>query len=161
MIEANILAHILDDDIEMHEVMVSFLESKGINKKQFTITNNADLFLSKIPKSDINIVVIDHRLDEGRTGLDILKKVKEINKYTYVIIITGQKLYKIVINYLRAGADDYVDKNEPDYLDDLVQALLTGFDKAMERINELNEREQIMKQFEEYSRRTKELTDKL
>lgn len=130
----NIGMFILEDDAELHELIEMMLDETGF--KNYSIHDDPDQFLAELD-SDINICVIDHRLNSNLTGLDVIKKVKEKNKWSFVIIMTGQQDKSIVVDYLNAGADKYVDKSRKtvtEYMDDLISKLLTGLEVAKERI---------------------------
>lgn len=156
----NILTYILEDDQEMHEIIKELLEANGIVEGNYDITHDPSIFLQHL-NSDINICVIDHRLNSNVTGLDIIKEVKKKNEDSYVIIITGQIDYRVVVKYLREGADDYVDKNDSDYLDDLVSAILKGFVKAKQRIEYAKERALFKVEMEKRAEETQRLINKL
>lgn len=130
----NIGTIILEDDLEVHEIIKAMLQENGITNYQ--IHSTPEEYLQHID-ADINICVIDHKLDSGMTGFDVLKKVKQINKWSFVIIMTGQSDIEVVVQYLNAGADKYVSKSGRtiiEYMDDLIEKLIIGFDVAKERI---------------------------
>jgi DNA-binding NtrC family response regulator len=133
----NILTYILEDDVEIHDLIRQLLKEHGI--AQFHIYDDPVSFMNDLT-ADINICVIDHTLKSGLTGVDVIKAVKEKNKRSYVIVMTGQVSYKVVAEYLNLKADKYIDKNEIDstgeltYLDNLVTAILDGFKEAERRV---------------------------
>lgn len=132
--KVNIGTFILEDDIEIHEVIKGMLDETGWTNYQ--IHDTPEGFLEQLD-ADVNICVIDHILNSGLSGFDVLKKVKEKNKWSYVIVMTGQADINIVIDYLNSGADKYVSKSGktiPEYMDDLISKLLIGLDVAKERI---------------------------
>jgi DNA-binding NtrC family response regulator len=133
----NILTYILEDDVEIHDLINQLLKEHGITR--FHIYDDPVSFMEDLT-ADINICVIDHTLKSGLTGIDVIKAVKEKNKRSYVIVMTGQVSYQVVVEYLNLKADKYIDKNEVDrygkltYLDDLVTAILDGFKEAERRV---------------------------
>ena len=97
----------------------------------------------------------------GTTGLEIVKKIKSINDNTVIIVTTGQTDYRIVIEYLKLGVSDYIDKNEDGYLDLLSAAMHKGVDEAMERKVVLSDRAKLREAMCTRMEETSELVNKL
>lgn len=130
----NILTYILEDDEELHEVIKDFLKENKISLSPGDITHDPNIFISKINQKDVNICVIDHFLSNHMTGLKVCEEVKKKNKWTYVIVMTGQMNYKVVVQYIAQKVDAYVDKNNVGYLNDLVTEIKKGFQEAADRV---------------------------
>ena len=63
-----------------------------------------------------DIVFLDYTLEPEMNGLDVLKKIKEVNKGIYVIMFTAAERIELAIDSLRMGAYDYVIKNENSFI---------------------------------------------
>ncbi|MDX1378324.1 MAG: GAF domain-containing protein, partial [Anaerolineales bacterium] len=65
-------------------------------------------------ESDIDIVLTDLRLPDG-SGLDLLKKIRDMHQPPAVVLVTGQGDEQVAVAALKAGAADYLVKHS-DYL---------------------------------------------
>ena len=60
-----------------------------------------------------DLILLDHHFGgPGMNGLETLRKIKEKNPDTQVIMLTGQEDGNKVFEFISAGASDYVIKNE-------------------------------------------------
>lgn len=134
-LEVSILSYIVDDDPDTALIVEQLLASNGI--KNFHVYTKAEELLSNI-NSDIIVCVIDYYLSAGLTGIDVLKQVKNKNKGSFVIIISGSQDYKTVMESLNAGADRYIDKNNKNYLTKLVEFMQEGLTEAKKRWGLMN-----------------------
>ncbi len=97
-------------------------------------------------KEKFKVIVTDLRLP-GKSGMDILKKAKEINKHTSVIIMTAFATVETAVEALKLGAYDYITK--PFSPDELLNML--------SHINQLNK---VVKENKELKKRIKSFEDK-
>lgn len=161
----NIGAFILEDDLDMHDIMMDALKENNLMAE---ITDDPELFISKLKSSDINICVLDHILSGEKTGLDMITEVKRINKWSVVIVMSGQSKMDIALEYMNLGATKYINKNwdekilnlmlcnknikDPTYIDVLVKFIKEGIEEAKERVEMLN----FGSKFKELLKRNKE-----
>lgn len=63
-----------------------------------------------------DVVVLDFELDDGSqtqmNGIEVLKKIKEVNPDCETIMLSGHEDVKIATSSIKFGAYDYVVKNE-------------------------------------------------
>ncbi len=82
------------------------LEESGYNVQDAATGEEAVLKLESEP---FHVVVTDIRLGD-LTGVDILKKAKEVNSETEVILMTAYATVETAVQALRLGAFDYIQK---------------------------------------------------
>ncbi len=102
----NIRILVADDDMSIRGVVTSVLTDEGY---QVTGTESGEQALELFLQTPYPIVITDIVMG-GMTGIDLLKKVKEINNDTQVIIMTSNASLETAIEALRAGAYDYLFK---------------------------------------------------
>jgi len=66
--------------------------------------------VERLADGRVDCVLTDLSLGEGLSGMDVLKRAKEIRSHTAVIMITAHGSEKIAVEAMKAGAEDYVPK---------------------------------------------------
>ncbi|MFO7658197.1 MAG: response regulator transcription factor [Bacteroidales bacterium] len=97
---------VIEDEPELKGLIKQFLEDESY------IVEVADDFLSgmdKIVAFDYDCVLLDIMLPDGN-GLDLLQKLKDMDKADSVIIISAKNSLDDKIKGLDLGADDYLTK---------------------------------------------------
>lgn len=98
---------IIDDDKAVRDFLKRFLKDKGFSHIQAATTGEEGL---KIISGDgIKLVLLDIRLPDIN-GIEVLNRIKKINKDIGVIMITGFTDEKISKEALALGASDYIMK---------------------------------------------------
>lgn len=118
----DIIILVVDDDQEdLDEIEMRFKAADVIN---FMLVDNVPEFLKNLHR-DVRIAIIDHYFGGEGMGPELMQKVKDndiaLEKLipTKIIIISGQKRRELQAFFRREGCD-YIDKNDRDYLDLLV-----------------------------------------
>jgi DNA-binding response OmpR family regulator len=95
---------LVDDDPFILEGIGENLENEGY---QVTRADTGDKAVSLLEKSAFDLVITDLVMEQT-DGIQVLKKTKEINSETMVIILTGYGDMISAIAALRNHADDYL-----------------------------------------------------
>ncbi len=104
MSEGKIL--VVDDEHSIRYTFQNFLQEEGY---QALAAENYDEAVRMISQDVFDLIYIDIIL-EGKSGIDLLKKVKEFAPDTEVILITGAPSVDTASDALRLGALDYIVK---------------------------------------------------
>ncbi len=97
---------IVDDDVSILRILKRLLLDKGYDV--FTAGNGKEAIM-QIEENDFDLVITDLMMPET-DGLEVLRKAKEKNPNTQVIMITGYATLDSAIEALKLGAFDYIRK---------------------------------------------------
>jgi DNA-binding response OmpR family regulator len=97
---------ILEDEINLRETVVSFLEEEGYLCEQ---AGTLDLASEKLDLYDYDCLLVDIGLPDGN-GLNLIKELKEQHPETGIIIISARNSLDDKVKGLDLGADDYISK---------------------------------------------------
>ena len=113
---------VVDDEAATRRLMEQTLKKQGY---EILTASNGDEGLKKVMDESPDIVLLDIQLP-GMDGINVLQKIREINKDSIVIMATAMDDLKVAVNAMRLGAYDYISK--PFHIDDLTLTV----NKAME-----------------------------
>ena len=74
--------------------------------KMLGIDSETDV-VSLLQEKPPNLVIACSNGGDARSGLELIRQVRQLSKSTPVVFITGQSSERLAIEALRAGADDY------------------------------------------------------
>ena len=93
---------------------------------QFQETSNAEEVIDKITTSEYDVVICDLSMP-GRSGLDVLKQLKEIRPNLPVLVLSMHPEEHYALRALKAGAWGYLNKSDgADVLIPAVQRVMQG-----------------------------------
>lgn len=108
---------VVDDEKIVRESLYHWFIEEGY---QVETAEDGETALRKFDKGKFDLLLVDMKMP-GMSGLELLAKVKEIDKDTIVILITAFASVPTAIKALKDGAYDYVTKPvDPDELEHLV-----------------------------------------
>jgi DNA-binding NtrC family response regulator len=112
---------IVDDEKIVRESLTHWFEEEGYIIESAENGNEA---LKIFEQDKFDLALVDMKMP-GMTGLELLKKIKEIDADCFVILITAFASVPTAIQALKDGAYDYVTKPvDPDELEHLVKNAL-------------------------------------
>lgn len=126
----------IDDDEAVRQSLEFLLKTAGITVRSF---DSAKAFLDILPQIHSGCVITDVRMPEI-TGIDLLKRVKEVKPELPVIVITGHGDIALAVEAMKIGAVDFLEKPFDD--EHLLSAVRSALDKeadASKRNAELTE----------------------
>jgi len=130
---------IVDDDEIIRNTLFDVLKKRG-----YEVFSEASGYgaLSVIKKNMIDLILLDMRLPDI-DGLEVLKKIKEIDTDILVIIMTAYSDIKTAVTAMKSGAYHYI--NKPFELEELNLLI----DKGIETQSLINEVRRLKKQQKE------------
>jgi signal transduction histidine kinase len=97
---------VVDDNLEFARIVVRILEDKGF---QTSIAPDGNTAINKVLSESPELVLLDLKLPDI-SGEEMLKRIKEINEETAIIIITGYGGERVAVDLIKAGAMDFLSK---------------------------------------------------
>lgn len=97
---------VVDDEPQVLEILDTFLSMKGY---EVTTAGNGQDALSRYKEGRPHIVLLDIRMPEV-SGMDVLRKIRESDQQTVVIVVSGFGDMETVQEALEMGADHYIEK---------------------------------------------------
>jgi len=105
---------IVDDEKHLTEILKIAFEKEGYN---VTISDDARKGLDLFNENGFDLVITDIKM-EGMNGIELLKRIKNIDKDVFVILMTAFSSFESAVEALRAGANDYIVK--PFEIDEII-----------------------------------------
>ncbi len=96
----------VDDDAELREILKDQLMLSGYD---FDEAEDGNVAIEKVRENTYDLLLLDITMP-GKSGLDVLKEVKQITPSLRVIMLTGVVGLSVAIESLKLGADDYITK---------------------------------------------------
>lgn len=117
---------LVDDEDEFVQTLAERLELRGIAT---TVANDGEAGLRAVAENKPHIVVLDVMMP-GLKGVDVLRRIKEIDPRIQVILLTGQGTTRDGIDGMRFGAFDYMMK--PINIDALIEKMAEAINSTLD-----------------------------
>jgi two-component system response regulator FixJ len=103
---AQAVVHIIDDDEGLRESLAFLLLSTKLEVRSF---DSAKAFLDVLPDAALGCVITDVRMPE-MSGIELLRRLKELKIGVPVIVITGHGDIALAVEAMKIGAADFFEK---------------------------------------------------
>jgi two-component system response regulator FixJ len=147
--------HVIDDDEAVRASLAFLLETDGLPVRTY---DSAEAFLETAGGVRGGCVITDVRMP-GMSGLDLLRRLRELGIDLPVAVITGHADVPMAVEAMKAGVIDFIEKPFDD------EVLLEVVRRAMEaggRAEELEaERGEVVRRLQSLTGREHEVFDRL
>ncbi len=98
--------HVIDDDEALRESLAFLLRSARLEVESYP---SAAAFLEAVPNTQLSCVITDVRMP-GMSGIDLLRRLRELKIEVPVIVITGHGDVPLAVEAMKVGAVDFLEK---------------------------------------------------
>ncbi len=117
------IVHVIDDDDALRESLTFLLRTAQIDVRPYA---SAQTFLEALPDPSLNCIISDVRMPD-MSGIDLLRRLKELRITVPVIVITGHGDVALAVEAMKIGAVDFLEKPFDD------EVLLASVQSALRR----------------------------
>jgi two-component system, LuxR family, response regulator FixJ len=100
------VVHVIDDDEASRQSLAFLLQTAKIGVQTHS---SATIFLDQLPSLITQCIITDVRMP-GLSGIDLLRRLRELNVATPVIVITGHGDVPLAVEAMKIGAVDFFEK---------------------------------------------------
>ncbi len=152
---ASAVVHLIDDDEAVRHSLAFVLATTGLAVRVY---DSGSAFLAALDTLQPGCVVSDVRMP-GIDGLQLLRKLRELEVNLPVIIITGHADVPLAVEAMKAGAVDFIEKPfDDEVLLHAIHVALDSYDAGNDRDAE---RAEIRTRLNSLSAREREVLDGL
>jgi two-component system response regulator FixJ len=143
--------HIIDDDQALRDSLAFLLRSAQLEVRSF---DSAKTFLDTLPNASVGCVITDIRMPD-MSGIDLLRRLKELKVGVPVIVITGHGDVALAVEAMKIGAADFFEKPFND--DQLVASVRAALQQQQDQTKRGAERAEIEHRISTLSTREKDV----
>ena len=97
---------LVDDEKDFIESLSERLQLRDFDVKTAL---NGDDAIKLVGENEFDVIILDVKMP-GKSGIDTLKEIKNINQLSHVIMLTGHATVESAIQGMKLGAYDYIMK---------------------------------------------------
>jgi DNA-binding NtrC family response regulator len=116
--------------VEDEAIIRESLKDSLRDTHEVTTVESGEEALELIKKRDFDILIVDVRL-RGKTGIEVIKEVKQAKPFIRSIVITAFPSVELAVEAMKLGAVDYLVK--PIHFDELENLIWENLSKARSR----------------------------
>ena len=121
---------LVDDEKDFIESLAERLHLRDFDVRTAL---NGDDAIKLVSENEFDVIILDVKMP-GKSGIETLKEIKNINQLSQVIMLTGHATVESAIQGMKLGAYDYIMK--PTVTEDLIKLI----NKAYKIVEEHRER---------------------
>jgi len=145
------VVHIIDDDEGLRESLAFLLRSAALEVRSF---DSAKAFLEVLPDATPGCVITDVRMPD-MSGIELLRRLKELKIGPPVIVITGHGDIALAVEAMKMGAVDFFEKPFDDDL--LLASVRAALRQQADQTKRVAERAEIEHRIATLSHREKDV----
>src|SRR5262245_57769519 len=149
------LVHVIDDDDAVRDSLAFLLGAARIPVRTY---ESAQHFLSALSQADAGCIITDVRMPEI-SGIDLLRRLKELNVRMPVIVITGHGDVQLAVEAMKIGAVDFIEKPFDD--DQLLAAVRSALGQWEKGVRKETERSKLTEKLATLSNRERDVLEGL
>ena len=131
----NISVLLVDDEKDFVETLAERLQIRDFN---VTTAFSGDEAIKLVENNDFDVIVLDVQMP-GKSGVETLKEIKNIEQLAQVIMLTGHATVKTAIEGMKNGAFDYLMK--PTDTDELIKMINKAYKLVTEQRDRIRQAE--------------------
>jgi len=125
------VVHVIDDDEAVRDSLTFLLNTARLAARAY---DSATAFLAALPNAEPGCIITDVRMPD-MSGVDLLRRLKELNVPMPVIVITGHGDIQLAVEAMKIGAADFIEKPFDD------DPLLGSVKSALQRLEKDTQQE--------------------
>jgi two-component system, LuxR family, response regulator FixJ len=145
------VVHVVDDDEAVRQSLQFLLESAGMAVQT---QESAAAFLKVVREVEAGCVITDVRMPEV-SGVDLLRRLRELELDLPVIVITGHGDIPLAVEAMKIGAADFFEKPFDDEM--LLTSVRTALDRRDRHAQQQTQRAEIEERLASLSNREREV----
>ena len=155
MLPEKTVVHVIDDDEAARQSLEFLLRADAIEVQTY---ESAETFLSTAQALRSGCVITDVRMP-GISGIDLLRRLREMKSPLPVIVMTGHGDVSLAVEAMKIGAADFIEKPFDDHI--LIASVRSALDRQDGDSRRRAERDEINQRIASLSTREREVLEGL